>query len=87
MNSDSPFNDPRLGPTGRFPGGKLTADDDGEILMGVGRRDDIVILEFGKATKWLGMPPRQALSLAALLIHHAKIIEPEVTPGPPGGDL
>jgi hypothetical protein len=65
----------RLGATGHFPDGHLTAADEGEIAIAVGRHDGNVVIEFGKSTKWVGFPPRQAREIAALLLKHAEAIE------------
>ena len=59
------------GPTGLFPEGKLTEDDQGEIAMAVGHKDGKVIIEFGTPVAWVGMNPIQAKQLAMDLLTHA----------------
>lgn len=56
-----------LGATGRFPQGKLTPQDEGEIQFAIGEKDGKVILDFGKATAWIGFEPEQALLIAQIL--------------------
>lgn len=62
---------PALGATGKFPEGKLTEDDEGEIHMGVIVKDNKVILAFGKPVAWVGMTRVQAINLADLLKRRA----------------
>jgi hypothetical protein len=64
-----------LGPTGKFPQGKLTNNDQGEIKIAIGRKDGVVVMDFGSPTAWIGFPPRDAREIAAVLIKHAEEIE------------
>jgi hypothetical protein len=57
----------KLGPTGKFPLGKLTETDEGEILMGVAVHDQKVVLNFGTPVAWIGFTSDQAHSIADLL--------------------
>jgi hypothetical protein len=59
----------QFGATGRFPMGKLTETDEGEIAFGVAadKKTGKVIINFGKPTAWLGMDREQALALAESL--------------------
>lgn len=61
----------RLGPTGAFPQGRLTSEDEGEIRMGITVHNGKVVMDFGKPTAWVGMDPQQARDLAATLIRRA----------------
>jgi hypothetical protein len=68
------------GPTGSYPQGKLTADDDGELQIEVfvGKDDRVghtIIVRMGTPVKWLGMPPVVARKLAAALIACADSID------------
>lgn len=65
-----------LGATGRFPAGKLTPDDEGEIRIAIGSREGKVVIDFGKPTAWIGFDPTQARDIAACLIKHADEIDP-----------
>jgi len=61
-----------LGPTGKFPDGKLTKHDEGEIRLMVTKKDGKVILDFNSPVHWMGMTPEQAVHLGRLLIKKAK---------------
>lgn len=61
-----------LGPTGKFPQGKLNAQDDGELQLGVANDGRKVILSFGVPVKWIGLDPQGAADLASALIAHAR---------------
>lgn len=56
-----------LGPTGKFPGGKLVESDKGEILFAVGTEQEKVTVNFGRPIAWIGMSARQARRLAKSL--------------------
>jgi hypothetical protein len=62
-----------FGATGRFPQGKYTPQDEGEIAFGVAadKTAGKVIINFGKPTAWVGMDKEQALALAESLINKA----------------
>jgi hypothetical protein len=62
----------RLGPTGQFPQGKLTARDEGEIRVAIGTVDGKVVLNFGSSVAWIGFTPEQAREIAAAMIEQAK---------------
>lgn len=62
----------KFGPTGRFPQGKLSKDDEVEIRLGVTSSAGKVIVSFGKAISWIGMDPDQARELGEAIIAHAK---------------
>lgn len=62
----------KLGATGRYPEGKLTGDDEGEIKMAIASAPGKVVLDFGKPVKWVGFNPGQARELGELLLHHAE---------------
>jgi hypothetical protein len=56
-----------LGATGRFPDGKLTVNDEGELALQIGALKGRVVMEFGKPIASLGLTPEQARDLARLL--------------------
>lgn len=66
-----------LGPTGKFPEGHLNADDEGEIAIAIGKKDDKVILDFGKPIAWIGFTAEQAEQIASSLIEKASQIREE----------
>ncbi len=68
------MNDFKLGPTGEYPNGKIRPDDEGELVMLVGVQDGRVVMQFGIAIHFLGLPAEDALKLAAQLTHHANTI-------------
>jgi hypothetical protein len=55
---------PKLGPTGKFPNGKLSPDDEGEICFSVGAHNGHVIINFGHPVVWTAFPPDDALKFA-----------------------
>jgi hypothetical protein len=61
----------KLGPTGRFPEGKLTPQDEGELKFFVGVKHGKVVIQFGSPVSWVGMPPEKAMELAQLLVFSA----------------
>jgi hypothetical protein len=66
----------KLGPTGEFPHGKLSDDDEGEINVAISRHvapdgSQMVRFDFGKPVAWLSLPREQALALAAVIIQQA----------------
>lgn len=60
-------NMPPLGPTGAFPDGKLTENDEGELRIGITSHKGSVVLNFGKPVQSIGMTPKQARGLIRLL--------------------
>ena len=61
-----------FGPTGKFPLGKLTDDDEGELRIGITTSKGNVVIDFGKNITWIGMPPEQAIQFGELIIKRAK---------------
>src|SRR5262249_26020317 len=70
-----------FGATGKFPEGKLNEEDEGELQLGIANDGRKVIIQFGTPVSWFGMGPVQARDLAALLIHHAHLVEANATSG------
>jgi hypothetical protein len=64
-----------LGPTGKFPHGKLNATDEGELTIAIGKEAGNVVVEFGTPTAWVAMPPDRALAFAAVIVKHAMDIK------------
>ena len=60
-----------LGPTGEFPEGKLTDQDEGEIKFAVGYTDGKVVIDFGGPVAWVGMSRDQAKELARSILKYA----------------
>lgn len=61
-----------LGPTGLFPEGKLTQEDEGEIMFSIFGKDGKVVIEFGSQVHWVGMTPPQAAAVAEALLKQAR---------------
>lgn len=66
---------PTLGPTGKFPQGKISPADEGELQLGVTVHKGNVIISFGKPIAWLGMPPKETRQFANALLSHANQIQ------------
>lgn len=66
---------PQLGPTGRFPKGKLDSTDEGELRFAVAHRDGKVIVDFGSPVVWIGLDASDARQLAEILLRHAALAE------------
>lgn len=64
----------KLGPTGKFPEGKLTPDDKGELQFAIYRSQGKVIVNFGKEVEWFGLNAGQAIELGKVLMKHGKKI-------------
>jgi hypothetical protein len=50
--------------TDQFPRGKLNADDEGALNIGITVRDRTMIIDFGKPCDWIGLDKQTALALA-----------------------
>ena len=71
--------EPKPGPTGEFPAGKMTDEDEGAIAIKVASHaTGNVVIEFGKPVAWIAMPPAMARQLAASLMAQARISEAAV---------
>ena len=64
-----------LGATGKFPEGKLTSDDEGEIAFGVTHYKGKIVFNFGKSVMSLGMSIQQARQLRAEIQKHIKAVQ------------
>lgn len=74
----------QLGPTGRFPDGKLREDDCGETRLALGEYNKHVCIEFGVYTKWLALDPATAMTLGSEIVKLAQDISGQT--GQPSGD-
>lgn len=63
-----------VGPTGRFPGGKLTETDKGEVVFEVVKFKGKVLVNFGTPVMYIGMSPEEARRFGSLLIQKANAI-------------
>jgi hypothetical protein len=62
-----------LGATGRFPRGKLRADDEGELAAQFVIQDGTLLLIFGREVSWIGFGVADVEALIATL--QRKLIE------------
>lgn len=73
----------RIGATGRYPQGRYTNDDEGELAIAVAAdpRNRIVRIEFGKPVAWLAFNPEQAETFGRMLIAKARATRGEPLEG------
>ena len=69
--------DSGIGPTGRFPLGKLCEDDQGELKFAIGAdlSKNRVIVQFGTPVEWLALPKDIAIKTAQALLRKASVLE------------
>ena len=60
-----------LGATNTHPRGKFNDADEGELRLGIAHKDGTVIIDFGKATAWIGLDAESARNFARLILDHA----------------
>lgn len=62
-----------------YPQGRAGGDDEGSLAFAIAadEKHGIVRIEFGKPVDWLGLPPKEAIELAQLLIKQARTISKE----------
>ena len=78
--------DPKLGPTGKFPEGKLNENDEGELKLMISHDEQNLRLDFGKPIAWCAMPKAQALQFAFAILEHCGVkIEHHAQQDPPKG--
>lgn len=54
--------DKKSGPTGEFPRGQATENDEGELAIsfkvGIGMNNQaVIVMDFGASTSWIGLEP------------------------------
>jgi len=61
---------PKLGATGRYPQGKLSPDDEGELAIAVAWDPyaNMLRVEFGKPVAWLALSAERAAVLASMIL-------------------
>lgn len=75
MLAFKPWHKLKLGATNKYPYGKISTDDEGEIRLAVGHDRDFVHVQFGKPIAWLSLPSSEAKELGSLLLNHAKEVD------------
>ena len=80
--------DPRPGPTGTFPEGKLGEDDEGALNLAIAAsaKDGQVHIQFGGPVTWLAMSPEMAIQIAVSLIGAATKLMEANSMGPHEGE-
>jgi hypothetical protein len=65
-----PWNKRDIGPTGTFSHGKINDDDEGDLNVGVAYDpiNGVVVINFGKPTAWIGLPPHNARDFANMIV-------------------
>lgn len=77
QKEDEDIFDMKLGATGKFPGGKKSENDLGQLLMEVNNANGLVYLTFGTPVSQIGFQPLQAEELASLLLLFARKVQIE----------
>jgi len=67
----SPIGSMGPGPTGHFPQGKLSPDDQGELFVSLSIKNGKLFFDYGTTVKWLAIGKDDALKLAAAIIEQA----------------
>jgi hypothetical protein len=62
----------------KYPEGKLTENDEGELDFKIGVREGRVIMNWGKPVQWIGLRPVDARAMAASLIKNAEEAEQQL---------
>jgi len=57
---------------GEFPHGRLNAQDEGAIPLGISHQNGKVVMQFARNLNWIGFTPEQAIEIAEILIQHAR---------------
>ena len=57
---------------GEYPNGRMNANDQGAIAVGIGHQDGRVTMQFPKNLNWIGFTPEQAIDIAESLVEHAR---------------
>jgi len=60
------------GATGEFPDGKICEGDEGELGMTIesDKARKVIIIDFGKSVRWIGLGPAEVDGLIDLLQRH-----------------
>ncbi len=62
----------KLGPTGKFPRGKMNESDEGELKISIGKnKEGKIILKFGTPVTWIDLDPEDAIAIGQSLIEKA----------------
>jgi len=64
----------KVGPTGKFPDGKLTTHDEGELTLSIGLMHKTIVMDFGVPVAWIGFTA-EAVAIAEKLVSAAEQAE------------
>jgi len=68
----SPKHDNPFGPTGEFPEGKMSEDDDGALQIGITTdKEGRVIINFGTDVNWIALEHPYAVQFAVTILKRA----------------
>lgn len=62
----------QFGATGEFPEGKIAAEDEGELKIGISAHADQVYINLGVSVHFMAFGPEQAFAMAQALIDSGK---------------
>lgn len=67
----------QIGPTGKFPQGKITEHDQGQLAVAIAtdKKKGIIQIEFGTSLTWLGLTADDARAFANQLLERADDLE------------
>jgi hypothetical protein len=68
--------DDEFGPTGEFPRGKFSEDDEGALSIGIAVKDKTILINFGSPVAWLGLDYAGAVEFAKTILRRAAEIAP-----------
>jgi hypothetical protein len=60
------------GPTGKYPEGRLSEDDEGGLMIAVGSKEGKIVINFGKDISWIALNPEEAMAFADAIKTRAK---------------
>lgn len=63
-----------LGPTGKYPEGKIADNDEGELRMGITTLNGKIVMDFGKPIHTIGFTKEQAIDMANILFERARTL-------------
>lgn len=63
-------------PDPKYPRGKLSHDDEGELAVRVGITGNTIVIDFGKHVDWIGFGYEGAVAFANVILENAAKIKP-----------
>jgi hypothetical protein len=59
----------------KYPKGKLNNDDEGELEIALTRKENVIIISFGKNISWIGFNKTLAIEFANAILEKAEEIQ------------